>query len=62
MKIFDFGWSQAKTLADGYNMILPSEDHQDQIYMLSTPVEGDFFLLKTDVRQVLIPVYPGRGC
>lgn len=61
VKIFDFGWSQAKTLADGYNMILPSEDHQDQIYMLSTPVEGDFFLIENRRQTGFDSGIPGEG-
>lgn len=61
VKIFDFGWAQAQTLEEGFNEILPSEEHKDQIYLLRTVIDNDFYLIENRRQISFDSGIPGEG-
>lgn len=61
VKIFDFGWCQPQTFEEGYNKILPAYESNDQIFMLSTPIDEDFYLVENRQQTGFDSGIPGRG-
>lgn len=61
VKIFDFGWVKPQKLVDGYNQIYPSIIDNDQIYLVETSIEGDFFLIENRQKTEFDSGIPDSG-
>lgn len=61
VKVYDFGWAEAKTLdANAVNTVQPSS-YEDNVYRIDTGEEGDFYLLENRRRVSFDKSVPGEG-
>lgn len=61
VKIFDFGWANPQKLNDGYNEIQPSFISNDQIFMITTQIDDDFYLIQNRQQYYFDAAIPGNG-
>lgn len=61
VKVFDFGWSNPENLLDGNNEIRPVYCANNQIFILPTPLNGDFFLIENRQKISFDSGIPGEG-
>lgn len=61
VKIYNFGWCQPQPLKPGYNEIVPLTYKQDQIFILRTPEESDFYLIENRIKDSFDSGIPGEG-